>query len=132
MLFSPIADERHQDPNFPDPRKNNANIRDLHRGDGRSRGARTTCRSSNLFKPSQKFYSEAAARKESLTINGIHLTERGDKLLARAIFTAPLRRARRRRGDLEKLRAAVNDKNATGIQPLPHRGRLQRLRRPSG
>src|SRR4051812_45495586 len=26
VLFSPIANERHLDPNFPDPRKNNANI----------------------------------------------------------------------------------------------------------
>src|SRR5258706_2849513 len=67
VLFSPIANERHQDPNFPDPRKNNENIL-LYTAAIGEVAARNQVPFVNLFEPSQKLYSEAAAKKQSLTI----------------------------------------------------------------
>jgi hypothetical protein len=42
----------------------------------------------DLFAPSQQMFAAAAKRGQSLTINGLYLTEEGDKLLARAILQA--------------------------------------------
>ena len=62
-------------------------------------------------------FADAARHGQSLTINGLHLTEEGDKLLARAILQAfpqgRLVAAAEVKGlDDERLRAAVNEKNA--------------------
>jgi glucose/arabinose dehydrogenase len=65
----------------------------------------------DLFALSQRLYGQAARDKQWLTFNGYHLTEAGDKVLAPEIFrelfgeTAPS-------DHLDKLRAAVNEKNA--------------------
>src|SRR5687768_3201473 len=56
VLFSPIANERHQDPNFPDPRKNNDNMR-IYTAAMAEVAARNQVPFVNLFEPSQKFYS---------------------------------------------------------------------------
>ena len=73
----------------------------------------------DLFAPSQQMFAAAAKRGTSLTINGLYLTDEGDQLLAQAIVQAfaegptPRRTSRRSRAlDEEKLRAAVNEKNA--------------------
>ena len=109
VLFSPIANERHQDPNFADPRKNNENIL-IYTGAMAEVATRNQVPLVNLFEPSQKLYSEAAAKKESLTINGIHLSPRGDELIAGAIFQQ-LFNEPAPSGDFAKLRAAINEKN---------------------
>src|SRR4051812_24462991 len=106
ILFSPIANERHQDPNFPDPRKNNENIL-LYTAAMGEVAARDGVPFVNLFEPSQKLFSEAAAKKQSLTINGLHLSERGDELIAGVIFQE-LFNEPAPSGNFAKLRAAIN------------------------
>ena len=110
VLFSPIANEKHVDPNFPDPQPNNANLSDYTAAMAevaRANGVPFV----DLFGPSQQLYAEAAKQGRSLTINGLHLSDAGDKLLAPVIFhelfgePAPT-------ANYEKLRAAVNEKNA--------------------
>jgi glucose/arabinose dehydrogenase/azurin len=117
VLFSPIANERTQDPNFPDPAANNANIREY--AAAMAQVARdNSVPFVDLFAPSQQLFAAAAKRGQSLTINGLHLSEEGDKLLARAILQsfpggqrlAP--KAEVNALDEERLRAAVNEKNA--------------------
>lgn len=104
-LCSPIAAERHQDPNYPDPAENNARLQKY------TAAMAEVAKASgvpfvDLFAPSQQLYAQAAKQKQSLTFNGVHLTEAGNKALAPEIFrglfgeTAPS-------GNLEKLRAAV-------------------------
>jgi glucose/arabinose dehydrogenase/azurin len=109
VLFSPIANERHQDPNFPDPRKNNENIL-LYTAAMAEVAQNNQVPFVNLFEPSQKLFGEAAARKQSLTINGIHLSERGDELIAAVIFKA-LFDEPEPTGNFLKLRAAINEKS---------------------
>jgi glucose/arabinose dehydrogenase/lysophospholipase L1-like esterase len=110
VLFSPIAAEKLNDPNLPDPKPINDNLQkysaamaDIAKANG--------VLFVDLFNLSQPFYARAAKQKRPLTFNGNFLTESGDKTLAPEIFrdvfgeTAPS-------GNLEKLRAAVLDKNA--------------------
>ena len=108
VLLSPIAQEKHKDPNFPDPAANNANIKLYSEAMGEVAKARNI-QFVDLFTPSQQLYARA---KQSLTINGVHLSDEGYKALAPIMFreligeTAPdMNRA------FEKLRQAVNDKN---------------------
>ena len=109
VLFSPIANERHQDPNFPDPSSNNHRI-------AMYTAAMSEVATSNgvqfvdLFKPTQDLYAAAANEGKSLTINGIHLSAEGNRLLAPVMFRAVFG-AEPPRGDHEKLRAAVLAKN---------------------
>jgi glucose/arabinose dehydrogenase/azurin len=119
ILFSPIAQEKHKDPNLPDPAPNNANIKlyaDAMREVADANGVLFV----DLFAPSGELYAEAAARGESLTINGIHLGEQGDKLLAQVMFKGVFGQelpmaigAKPTQGEdkIEKLRQAINDKN---------------------
>ena len=109
VLFSPVANEKLADPNYPDPTANNANIK-LYAEAMREVAAANHVQFVDLFEPSQKLYAEGAAKHQPLTINEIHLSEDGDKALAPIIFhsvfgtDAPT-------GDFEKLRAAINEKN---------------------
>ncbi|HEY6167622.1 MAG TPA: SGNH/GDSL hydrolase family protein, partial [Verrucomicrobiae bacterium] len=110
VLFSPIAAERSNDPNHPATEASNANLK-------KYAAAMAEVAMANgvpfvdLFPISQQLYADAAKQKQTLTFNTIHLTEAGDKALAPEIFralfgeTAPS-------GKLEKLRAAINEKNA--------------------
>jgi glucose/arabinose dehydrogenase/azurin len=119
VLFSPIAQEKHKDSNFADPAANNANIKaytDAMREVANANGVLFV----DLFGPSGELYAEAAARKESLTINGIHLGDQGDKLLAQVMFKGVFGQelpmaigAKPTQGEdkIEKLRQAINDKN---------------------
>jgi sugar lactone lactonase YvrE len=110
VLFSPIANEKLSDPNFPDPAANNVNLQQYTSAMAEVAQANDVP-FVNLFTVSQQLYAQAAKQKQSLTFNGLHLTEAGDKALAPEIFralfneTAPT-------GNLERLRAAVLDRNA--------------------
>lgn len=110
VLFSPIANERHQDPNFPDPAKNNANIQ-IYASAMAEVAAKNNVPLVDLFGPSQKLFSDAAAKKQSLTINGLHLSARGDELIASVIFNS-LFNEPAPSGNFDKLRSAINEKNA--------------------
>jgi glucose/arabinose dehydrogenase/lysophospholipase L1-like esterase len=109
VLFSPIANEKLSNPNYPDPKANNANIAkyaaamaEVAKADGVD--------FIDLFAPSQQLYADAAKAGQSLTFNTLHLTEAGDKAIAQVIFTG-LFGSSPSVGDVEKLRTAINDKN---------------------
>jgi len=110
VLFSPIAHENLNDPNLRDPKANNENLQKytaVMAEVAKASGVPFV----DLFSRSQELYRQAAKQGRSLTFNGIHLTEAGDKAIAPEIFrelfgeTAPS-------GNLEKLRLAVNEKSA--------------------
>jgi glucose/arabinose dehydrogenase/azurin/type 1 glutamine amidotransferase/lysophospholipase L1-like esterase len=109
VLFSPIANERLTDPNYPDTAANNANIK-LYADAMREVAAASHVQFVDLFEPSQKLFAQGATAKKPLTINEIHLSEDGDKAIAPIIYQSvfgidpPT-------GDFEKLRTTINDKN---------------------
>ncbi len=109
VVFSPIANEETPDPNIPDPTANNANIA-LYTAAMREVAQANGVPFIDLFAPTQQLFAEAAKSKTPLTINGVHLTEEGDRRLAPVMFqllfghSAPT-------GDFERLRQAVIDKN---------------------
>jgi len=117
VLFSPIANEKNPDPDLPDPAANNENIREY------SEAMREVAQANgvpfvDLFKNSQQLYKDAARQKQALTINGLHLTESGDELIARVIFRELFGEDKKLSlnasdppGLLERLRLAVNEKN---------------------
>src|SRR5205807_2184417 len=71
----------------------------------------------DLFHPSEKLFTGAAAARQSLTINGLHLTDNGDRLIAEVIYRALFGEevsaliARKSQAEVEKLRQAVLDKS---------------------
>jgi glucose/arabinose dehydrogenase/lysophospholipase L1-like esterase/azurin len=84
VLFSPITQERHTDPDLPDPDRNNLNIRVYARAMeevARERGVLFI----DLFEVSEQAYGLAT---EPLTVNGIHLRESGYRVLAPRIYEA--------------------------------------------
>ena len=110
VLFSPIASEKHTDPNFPDPGPLNQNLKlysDAMAETARSCGVPFV----DLMAPSAAAYAKA---KEPLTVNGVHLTDEGYRALAPAMFETLLgKRAPLMNGEaFEKLRAAVNQKSS--------------------
>jgi azurin len=115
VLFSPIANEKNRDPNFPDPAANNANLLEYTEAMAavaRSNGVPFI----DLYHPSLELYANAARQGQSLTINGIHLSENGDNLVAQEIFKqlfgeTPSMNPEFKGASLEKLRTAINEKN---------------------
>lgn len=109
VLVSPIAAEKHKDPNFPDPAPINRQLEPYVKA-MREVAAANNVPFVDLFAASQKAYASA---KKSLTINGIHLSDDGYKALAPAMFAqifgenAPAMQST----GFENLRAAINDKN---------------------
>jgi glucose/arabinose dehydrogenase/azurin len=109
VLISPIACERHRDMNYPDPEGLNAQVK-RYAEVLEEEAMAAEVLYVDLFGPSLELYRDAAAQGQSLTVNGLHLTEEGDRLLAPILFRqlfgegAPA-------GDFERLRAVVNDKN---------------------
>ncbi|HVV02342.1 MAG TPA: PVC-type heme-binding CxxCH protein, partial [Verrucomicrobiae bacterium] len=118
VLFSPIANEKHPDPDLPLP-VNNTNIL-AYASAMREVAAANGVPFVDLYHPSLDFYAAAHARGEALTVNGIHLTSQGDRLIGEAICSqlfpgqAPSANFVSSEGasSLEKLRAAINEKNA--------------------
>ncbi len=110
VLFSSAANEKHQDPNFPDPTANNARIVIYSKAMAEV-AAQNGVLFVDLYEPSAKLFAAASTKSTSLTVNGIYLTSEGDRQLAPIIFEkifgepAP-------EGDISKLRSAVNEKNA--------------------
>src|SRR5262249_8380489 len=105
VLFSPIAAEKHSDPNFPDPAPLNRNL-ELY-----TTAMAETAKSCgvpfvDLFAPSRRAYANA---KEPLTVNGVHLTDEGYRQIAPAMYEALFGRTAPPAS--ERLRAAINEKN---------------------
>ncbi len=108
VLFSPIAQEKMPDPNFPDPTANNTNLQNY--AAAMAEVAKTNdVQFVDLFTASQQLYKSA---KQPLTHNGIHLTVAGYQALAPVIYQAVFA-AQPPAADavLEKIRAAVQVKN---------------------
>lgn len=111
VLFSPIANENHPDSNFAVPAENNRNLALYTAAMAEVAADRAGVTFIDLFTPSQQLFAQAAREGRALTHNGLHLTEEGASVFAPVIFEqlvgepAP-------GGNLARLRAAVNEKNA--------------------
>ncbi len=106
VLFSPIAHEDLRDRNLPDGSENNKRLELYAKAMGEVAAANKVP-FVDLFTVSQRLH-----KQKPLTINGVHLTEYGDRLIAGqidlALFGDPVKAGAR---ELEKLRRAVLDKN---------------------
>ncbi len=109
VLFSPIAQEDLHNPNFSDGEENNRNLGLYTQAMAEVAKAKNVP-FVNLFNPSQELYKAA---KAPLTINGIHLTDEGDKLLAPVQFEAVFGKKAAPTTDpsVAKIRSAVLEKN---------------------
>src|SRR5207244_6765627 len=106
VLFSPIANEKLNDPNLPDPTANNANLQ-KYTAAMREMAKANAVPFVDLFAISQQLYTRAAKQKQPLTFNTFMLTEAGDQALAFEIFRALFNESPPS-GNLEKLRAAIH------------------------
>jgi lysophospholipase L1-like esterase len=110
ILFSPIAQEDTGDRNLANPEANTARLK-LYTAAMAEVATANSVPFIDLFTPSLQGY---ASDEKPWTFNGIHLTEYGDQRLAPIIERAlvpsgPL--FKRDAVALERLRAAINDKN---------------------
>src|SRR5256886_1040588 len=108
VLFSPIANEKINDPDLPDP-KANSSILELYTAAMAEVAKANDVLFVDLFAVSQRLYAEAAKQGHSLTFNPFLLTEAGNEALAPEIFKA-LFNEPAPKDHFEKLRAAVTDK----------------------
>jgi putative heme-binding domain-containing protein len=111
VFVSPTAFENASDPFRPDGVTHNASLR-LYAGAMQEVAEQLGLPFVELFTPALREF--AAQPKLQFTSDGVHLNERGDRLVAelidRALFTTP-NPARIGLPDFERLRAAVNDKS---------------------
>lgn len=109
ILFSPIAHEDLKNPSFSDGSRNNANLELYTRAMAEVAGEKEVP-FVDLYTPSRDLYASA---KAPLTINGIHLTEDGDRQLAPVQFRALFGIDPPSMDDAlsQRIRAAVLDKN---------------------
>ena len=111
VLFSPIAHENLRDPNLPDGQESNHRL-GLYTQAMAEVAAVNDVLFVNLFKPSRRLQANT---EKPLTINGVHLTSKGNQQLAVVMEKALLgeRTEKTDWAQLEKLRQAVLDKNST-------------------
>ncbi|HYG74496.1 MAG TPA: PVC-type heme-binding CxxCH protein [Planctomycetota bacterium] len=106
VLFSPIAFENTKSRHLPDGKEHNTRLK-LYTDAIAAAAKANSVTFVDLFTPTAALYEKA---KEPLTINGVHLKESGNKALAEIIDTALSGKAPAS-GNLEKLRAAILEKN---------------------
>jgi putative heme-binding domain-containing protein len=109
VVFSPIAHEVLPDPNLPDGAENNARLAIYTEAMAQVCGANGVL-FVDLFGPTKSLYARATA---PLTINGVHLTDEGNRQLA-GVIDGALFGSRGTAIDwaaLEPLRQAILDKN---------------------
>lgn len=108
VLFSPIAHENLETPNLPDGEENNERLAVYSSAMSevaREKGVRFI----DLFAETQKLYEEFDS---PLTINGVHLNERGNQQVGLYIAEQLSGRRLGEEGEfLESLRSAVKEKN---------------------
>ncbi len=107
VLFSPIAHEDTRNPNVPDGKAHNAQL------EGYTLATEAAAKEAgvayvDLFHPSLALFQ---ASKLPLTINGIHLTEEGNRQIAEVIASALLGKLVKASSGIESLRAAVVEKD---------------------
>ncbi|WP_367870920.1 plastocyanin/azurin family copper-binding protein [Luteolibacter sp. Populi] len=109
VLFSPIAQEDMKSPDFGDGAENNANLALYTKAMAEVAKAKQVP-FVDLYTASKELFAKAGS---PLTINGIHLTEEGDRQLAPVQFRAIFGKEPPAFEDpvLAKLRAAVIEKN---------------------
>ncbi|MEM1084143.1 MAG: PVC-type heme-binding CxxCH protein [Verrucomicrobiota bacterium] len=107
VLFSPIAHEDIGNPNLPDGKENNLRLA-AYTEATREAAESASVTYVDLFTPSQALY---AANDAPLTINGIHLNELGNRLMAEVIAHALTDSDLSVRSGLEPVREAVLEKN---------------------
>jgi len=108
VLFSPIAHEDLRDKNMPDGKDNNARIK-LYTAAMEKVADANGITFVDLYTPTLEIYKTA---KTPLTINGIHLNESGDRLVASVIDNALFgQRAKHLEADLQKTRSAVLERS---------------------
>jgi len=110
VLFSPIANETLDLPNFPDLDVNNTHLQNYTAAMAevaRENGVPFI----DLYGPTEAFYQAAKTAGRSLTINGIHLGPEGNRMLAGVIYKALFDKAPPDAG-LDLLRDVINEKNA--------------------
>ncbi len=113
VLFSPIANEQLPGTEFAVPATNNRNLSLYSAAMAEVAGDKAGVTFVDLFAPSQKLSAAALAQGRSLTINGIHLSESGDALLAPEVFKTLFGSAAPSLDtpDAQKLRALIAEKN---------------------
>ena len=107
VLFSPIAHEDTRNPNVPDGKAHNVQL-EAYTKATEAAAKEAGVAFVDLFHPSLELFKQA---KAPLTINGIHLTEEGNRQLAEVIAKALLNKSVSASGSMESLRAAVLDKD---------------------
>lgn len=112
VLFAPLAHENLKSPHLPDGVQNNVRLKlytDALRDAAKAHHL-TFC---DLYELSQSLYGST----KPLTINGIHLNEHGDQKVGQLVDINLFDKANAAETEyLEKLRAAVNDKNMHWFQ----------------
>ncbi len=109
VLFSPIANERHPNPDFPDLSGNNPALR-AYTAAIEQVAKENGVPFVDAFNPSLELSASLKKAGRSLTIDGFLTSDDGDRALAPVLFEG-LIGEKPPAGDMEKLRAAVNEKN---------------------
>ncbi len=107
VLFSPIAHENTQNPNVPDGRAHNVRLAEFTRATAAAANEAGVA-FVDLFHPTLDLFARSS---RPLTINGVHLSEEGDRQLAEVIAGQLLGKPISTSSVLESLRQAVLDKN---------------------
>jgi len=107
VIVSPIAAEKHTNPDVADPAPINANLK-LYVAAMAEVAKANKVPFVDLFTASQQAYADA---KQPLTFNGIHLTSEGDKMLAPMIFKGVFGDNGPNLDSYEKLRTAIIARN---------------------
>ncbi len=107
VLVSPIASEDLKSRTLPDGKQNNQRI-ELYTKALAAAAEKNGVVFIDLFTPSAHLMAEATA---PLTINGVHLNRHGDEQIGRVLDEALFGPRASETVDLEKLRAAINEKN---------------------
>ncbi|MDA0347387.1 MAG: GDSL-type esterase/lipase family protein [Verrucomicrobia bacterium] len=107
VLFSPIAHEDLEDRNLPDGKENNRRL-SLYSKSIEKVATLKNVVYIDLFSASEELYKKT---DEALTINGIHLTEEGNRLVAEVIVKELTGKNVNANADLETLRESVLDKS---------------------
>ena len=107
VLFSPIAHEDMRNPNVPDGKAHNVQL------EAYTKATEAAAKEAgvgyvDLFHPSLELFRKAST---PLTINGVHLSDEGNRQLAEVIARALLGKQVSATSSLESLRAAVRDKD---------------------
>lgn len=107
VLFSPIAHEDLESPNFPDGKSHNERLA-AYTAATKAAAEEAGVEFVDLFTPSQKLFEES---EQKLTINGVHLTDEGNRLLGEVIASDLLGKSVSSSDSMEPLRQAVIEKS---------------------